>query len=188
MRRRQPAGHTGGSHEVTLTDRCASRERYLAEKLAQFGEVLTGGAVSLASLSHLDITRENVDGAVLAMVKYAKRAMGVQGMLVSPEFGEAWSEFAIKVTTHGREMKKISDGVYYPNVHGVNSLDSHAVLKVVNMTDPVVKFSKASKDTGAVFAQLLRELGGTKAGWLVSMMSSTLLGACLGAEAAMQLL
>lgn len=109
-------------------------------------------------------------------------------MLVSPEFGEAWADFAIKVTSHGREMKRISDGLYYPNVHGVNSLDSHAVLGVINMTDPVVKFSNASKDTGAVLAELLRELGGTRAGWALSILSSSLLGACLGAEAAMQLL
>eukprot|EP00892_Ulva_mutabilis_P010619 jgi/Ulvmu1/792/UM010_0166.1 len=169
-------------------DRCASRERYLAEKLAEFGEALTGGAVSLASLSHLEISRDNVDAAVLCMVKYAKKAVGVQGVLVSPEFGEAWSEFATKVTSHGKEMKRISDGVYYPNVHGVNSLDSHAVLKVVNMTDPVVKFARASRDTGAVLTELVRELGGTRAGWVLSMLSSSLLGACLGAEAAMQLL
>jgi hypothetical protein len=38
----------------------------------------------------------------------------VQTLLVSPEFGEAWQAFAGKVGSHGKEMRRIADGIYYP--------------------------------------------------------------------------
>lgn len=40
----------------------------------------------------------------------------MQSLLVSPEFGEAWQSFAGKVGTHGKEMQRIADGIYYPKV------------------------------------------------------------------------
>lgn len=48
-----------------------------------------------------------------------ERKHAVQSMLVSPEFGEAWQTFAGKVGTHGKEMQRIADSIYYPKVHSL---------------------------------------------------------------------
>ena len=46
----------------------------------------------------------------------------VQSLLVSPEFGEAWQAFAGKVGSHGREMQRLADGIYYPKVRFLSFL------------------------------------------------------------------
>ena len=77
-------------------------------------------------------------------------------------------------------MKKRLDGFCYPKVDGGSSLESQVLPKVVSMTDPVARFSAASRETEAVLAELERELGGAKAGWLLSFLTCTAAGASLG--------
>ena len=63
---------------------------------------------------------------------------------------------------------------------------ARGVLKVVNMTDPVKKFAQSSKDVGVVLADLVKDLGAARRGLLLSILSSVVLGACVGSEVAMQ--
>lgn len=49
-----------------------------------------------------------VKGAVGTMVDYARRAAGVQNVLVAPEIGEAWAEFSARTCSHSRDMQHIA--------------------------------------------------------------------------------
>ena len=89
-------------------DRCASRERYLAEKLAEFSGAVTGGAASLATLAGLGTTEDEVKDAVGAMARYATRGTRARNLLVAPEVGEAWTEFAQKANSHRDDMRGIA--------------------------------------------------------------------------------
>jgi hypothetical protein len=131
------------------------------------------------------VGRGDVNNTVGSMVDYARRSAGVQTLLVSPEIGEAWAEFARKVSAHGREMQGIADGIYYPRVHGVDGSSAKSVLRVVNMTDPVLKFARSSKDVGVVLVDLVKDLGAARGPLLASLASSLVLGACVGSEVAM---
>jgi hypothetical protein len=93
-------------------DRCASQERYLAEKLAELSGAATGGAASLAQLAGFTATDEDVKGAVSAAARYAQRAAHVEGLLNAPEFGEAWEDFANRTCGHRRAMQGIARAVY----------------------------------------------------------------------------
>ena len=53
---------------------------------------------------------------------------------------------------------------------------------VVNATDSVKRFAAGSRDSGSVLAQLLGDLGATRAGWFGAGGSALLLGAAVGAE------
>jgi hypothetical protein len=89
-------------------DRCASRERYLAEKLAEFSGAVSGGVSTLGQLGGLSVSQGDIKETVAAMISYAKRGARVQNILVAPEVGEAWSEFAARVTAHGHDMHGIA--------------------------------------------------------------------------------
>jgi hypothetical protein len=92
-------------------DRCASQERYLAEKLAELSGAATGGAASLAQLAGLTTNDEEVRGAVAVAARYAARAARVEGLLSAPEFGEAWEEFAARTCGHRRAMQGIARAI-----------------------------------------------------------------------------
>ena len=62
---------------------------------------------------------------------------------------------------------------------------ARGVLKVVNMTDPLKKFAQSSRDVATVLAELLKDLGAARGGLLASLLSSVVLGACVGSEVAM---
>jgi hypothetical protein len=73
-------------------------------------------------------------------------------------------------------------------VHGVDGVPAREVLKVVNMTDPLKKFAQSSKDVATVLAELVKDLGATRGGLLLSIFSSMVLGACVGSEVTMLVL
>lgn len=73
-------------------------------------------------------------------------------------------------------------------VSGVDGAPARAVLRVVNMTDPVKKFAQSSKDVAVVLTELVKDLGAARGGLLLSMISSVVLGACVGSEVAMHVL
>ena len=54
-------------------DRCASKERYLAEKLAELSGVTTGGVASLAHLAQLQVRRYSKRSVVLGSFERADR-------------------------------------------------------------------------------------------------------------------
>jgi hypothetical protein len=118
------------------------------------------------------------------MVRYAHRSVGVQNLLVAPEIGEAWAEFATRVQSHGRDMRSIASHVYYPGVPGVDAGHAHRALMIVNATDPVVKFARSTRDCASVLGKLLVDLGSARGGLLASTLSSFILGAAAGCEAA----
>lgn len=91
----------GASPEL---DVLASRERYLAEKLAEFSGSATGGVASLIHLSSLDVRDSGgVREPVSAMIRYAQRSAGVQNLLVR-----------IALATSLRRSQRLADCLWRP--------------------------------------------------------------------------
>ena len=74
-----------------------------------------------AAHRHLVRAPVQVKDAVSTMMRYARRAVGVQNLLVAPEIGEAWAEFSARANSHSRDMQQIARApLARPPLHSVS--------------------------------------------------------------------
>ena len=164
-------------------DRCASQERYLAEKLAELSHAVLGGSATLSRISQLHIQDRKIALAVEPVVAYAKQVASAGKMFVSPELSKAWSLFVAQVVDHQQSMRGLTDKIYYPTVPGVGAAQAHMGLQIVNVTEPLRKFSKGCGDCSDALKQLMSELqGGTAKAALQTVLAACLFGFAIGCE------